>query len=65
MLEIENYSFSFKLNLSNPNYFSSYNPNLPKRISKNNKTQPNYNSKPKYKKYLLQHHLYEIKSKLE
>ena len=49
MLEIRNYSFSFKLTFSNP-FFSSFIPKHQKCISKMSKTLQNYCSKPNCKK---------------
>ena len=58
MLEIENYSFRFKLTFSIPGYFSSYNPNLLTHISKNNIIQQttiqNQNTKKIYFFFMIQ-----------
>ena len=53
MLEIENYSFKFQINFLKPKFFPPNNPKHQKCIQKINKTQQNYNSKPKCKKVYL------------
>ena len=63
MLEIRNYSFSFKLTFSNPFFFFSFNLKHQKCISKINKALQNYGSKP-LQKNLLQHLLYNIKNEI-
>ena len=63
MLEIRNYSFSFKLTFSIP-FVSSFNPKHQKCISKINKALQNYGSKLNCKKNLLQHLLCNIENEI-